>query len=387
MNSRYELFDNSQKCIFERRNLKVKVKKLTNECIINNCSDYLKKMNKLNFFEINNEKNINNAIKLGMNFHFNKNNYNKINRHLKIINNSLIDENNKFEQYYKYFCDTIEKDFSINELEAIKNDQLYYIPNIHIRSNLQLNKKTNLGKDENKKLNILQINKTVYGKFCRRDNNNNQKILKNIKIVKNIIKSGIDKLKNEEKKKIMKKEKIKKLIDEFHTKSKKEVYSLINDKSYKSIFNTIDEESFLRDYNKKRYNSISGKDFQKNNQSMINKTPNNKFINKSFNKKINYFPRISKHSLIKEKKNYIRNKILYPYVKRKKSSIYSLKLSRNFLNHNSSFSLIDSKEDLKKKRYEENLEYEKIVKEFNNLMINRIKANYAKNNALKSKLK
>ena len=86
MNSRNELFDYSKKCIIERRNLKVKVRKLTNECIQNNCADYLRKMNKINLFELNNENSINNAIKLGSNFHFNKENYNSINKNLKKIN-------------------------------------------------------------------------------------------------------------------------------------------------------------------------------------------------------------------------------------------------------------------------------------------------------------
>ena len=132
-----KIFDYSKKCIIERRNLKVKVRKLTNECIQNNCADYLRKMNKINLFEINNENSINNAIKLGSNFHFNKENYNSINKNLKKINSTLIDDTIKLDNDYKYFCDTLKNDFSVNELEAIKSDQLYYIPNINIRSNLK----------------------------------------------------------------------------------------------------------------------------------------------------------------------------------------------------------------------------------------------------------
>ena len=154
------------------------MKKLTNECIQNNCANYLRKMNKLNLFELNNENSIINAIKLGSNFHFNKVNYNKINKDLKKINSSIIDEAIKLDNDYKFFCDTLKNDFSINELEAIKSDQLYYIPNINIRSNLKLNKKTDLQKSDISKTNILQINKTIYDKFCNYDKRENQKVLK-----------------------------------------------------------------------------------------------------------------------------------------------------------------------------------------------------------------
>ena len=41
MNSRNELFDYSEKCIMGRRNLKIKVKKIANECFHNSCEKYL----------------------------------------------------------------------------------------------------------------------------------------------------------------------------------------------------------------------------------------------------------------------------------------------------------------------------------------------------------
>ena len=37
----------------------------------------------------------------------------------------------------------------------------------------------------------------------------------------------------------MKKEKIRKLLEDFHKQSKKEVYSLVRDKSYKKLFNIL----------------------------------------------------------------------------------------------------------------------------------------------------
>ena len=386
MNSRNELFDYSKKCIIERRNLKVKVRKLTNECIQNNCADYLRKMNKINLFELNNENSINNAIKLGRNFHFNKVNYNSINRNLKKINSTLIDDAIKLDNDYKYFCDTLKNDFSVNELEAIKSDQLYYIPNINIRSNLKLNKKTNLEKNEINKTNILQINKTIYDKFCKIDAESNQRVLKNIRKVKSIIKSGINNLKNEEKKKIMKKEKIRKLLEDFHKQSKKEVYSLVRDKSYKKLFNSIDEETFLKEYNKKRYNSIIIKNNENDKKQQINKTQNNLASNDYWNKKINIYPRISS-SLINEKKKLIKKRILNPKNNNTKNRLSALHLTNNFLLDNSSLYINDSKENLMRKRVEDNLQKKKEEKILCNKLINKIKANYAKNNSKKLILK
>ena len=134
MNSRNELFDFSKECISGRRFLKAKVRKLTNEYIQNNCANYLKKENLINIYKLNNQKSINNAIKLGINFHFNKIHYNPINKNLKIINNSLLEDEIKLNNDYKVFCKTLKNDFTINELEAIKSDELYYIPDINIRS-------------------------------------------------------------------------------------------------------------------------------------------------------------------------------------------------------------------------------------------------------------
>ena len=387
MNSRNELFDYSKKCIIERRNLKVKVRKLTNECIQNNCADYLRKMNKINLFELNNENSINNAIKLGSNFHFNKVNYNSINRNLKKINSTLIDDAIKLDNDYKYFCDTLKNDFSVNELEAIKSDQLYYIPNINIRSNLKLNKKTDLQKSDISKTNILQINKTIYDKFCNYDKRENQKVLKNIIKVKKIIKSGINNLKNEEKKKIMKKEKIRKILDDFHKQSKKEVNSLIKDTSYKKLFNSIDEETFHKEYYKKRCNSMILKNNEKEKNKHINKTQNKIISNDSYNKKINIYPRIASHSLIIEKKNLIRNRILNSNIKNSKYRLSSLPLSNNLALDNSSLYINDSKENLMRKRVEENLQKKKEEENLCNKLISKIKANYAKNNSKKLSLK
>ena len=386
MNSRNELFDYSKKCIIERRNLKVKVRKLTNECIQNNCADYLRKMNKINLFELNNENSINNAIKLGSNFHFNKVNYNSINRNLKKINSTLIDDAIKLDNDYKYFCDTLKNDFSVNELEAIKSDQLYYIPNINIRSNLKLNKKTNLEKNEINKTNILQINKTIYDKFCKIDAKSNQRVLKNIRKVKSIIKSGINNLKNEEKKKIMKKEKIRKLLEDFHKQSKKEVYSLVRDKSYKKLFNSIDEETFLKEYNKKRYNSILIQNNENDKKQQINKTQNNIASNDYWNKKINIHPRLSS-SLINMKKKLIKKRILNPKINNTKNRLSALYFTNNLSLDNSSLYINDSKENLMRKRVEQNLQKKKEEEILCNKLINKIKANYAKNNSKKLILK
>ena len=282
----------------------------------------------------------------------------------------------------------MKNDFSINELEAIKSDQLYYIPNINIRSNLKLNKKTDLQKSDISKTNILQINKTIYDKFCNYDKKENQKVLKNIIKVKKIIKSGINNLKNEEKKKIMKKEKIRKILDDFHKQSKKEVNSLIKDTSYKKLFNSIDEEIFLKEYYKKRCNSIILRNSEKEKNIHINKTQNNIISNDSYNKKINIYPRIASHSLIiNEKKNLIRNRILNCKIKNPKYRFSSLPLSNNFALDNSSLYTNDSKENLMRKRVEENLQKKNEEENLCNKLISKIKANYARNNSKKLSLK
>ena len=129
-----DIFSFSKKSILGKRNLKIKVLRLNRECVQNNCEEYLKKMDKLNLFELNNAIFIKNAIRLGNNFHFNKNDYNPINRNIDKINSSLINEDIKLNNDYNHFCKTLKNDFSVSELEAIKNDDLYYIRNINIRN-------------------------------------------------------------------------------------------------------------------------------------------------------------------------------------------------------------------------------------------------------------
>ena len=86
MNNRNEIFSVSKKSIIGRRNLKIKVLRLNKDCVQNNCEEYMKKMDKLNLFELYNEISIKNAIRLGNHFHFNKNDYNPINRNIDKIN-------------------------------------------------------------------------------------------------------------------------------------------------------------------------------------------------------------------------------------------------------------------------------------------------------------
>ena len=277
--------------------MKAKVRKLTNEYIQNNCANYLKKVNQINLYELNNQKSINNAIKLGINFHFNKIHYNPINKNLKRINNSLKEDEIKLNNDYRVFCNTLKNDFSINELEAIKSDELYYIPDINIRSNLNLNRKTNLKKSSINKIDILQINKAIYTKFCRRDEKAYEKGIKNIKKVKQIIKSGINKLKEEEKKKIMKKEKIRKILNKYYNQSKKEIHSLIKDERYKKILNSIGENIQFKNINNNRFNSTFLKKIEKDENMKINRTQNDIIPNIISTKK-SIDPNLRSHSLV-----------------------------------------------------------------------------------------
>ena len=184
----------------------------------------------------------------------------------------------------------------------------------------------------------------------------------------------------------MKKEKIRKLLEDFHKQSKKEVYSLVRDKSYKKLFNSIDEETFLKEYNKKRYNSILIQNNENDKKQQINKTQNNIASNDYWNKKINIHPRLSS-SLINEKKKLIKKKILNPKINNTKNRLSALHLTNNFLLDNSSLYINDSKENLMRKRVEENLQKKKEEEILCNKLINKIKANYAKNNSKKLILK
>ena len=383
MNSRNELFDYSKECIIGRRFLKAKVRKLTNEYIQNNCANYLKKLDKINNYELNNQKSINNAIKLGINFHFNKIHYNPINKNLKRINNSLMEDEIKLNNDYRAFCNTLKNDFSINELEAIKSDELYYIPDINIRSNLNLNRKTNLKKSSINKIDILQINKAIYTKFCRRDEKAYQKGIKNIKKVKQIIKSGINKLKNEKMVKIMKQEKMRRILDNYYKESKKEIHSLIQDKRYKKILNSIGEKIYLKDLNKSKFNSTFLKKIEDN--ESINRTRNDLVSNYKSNKK-SIYQKLCSHSVINDESNLIRKRI---FNRNKEAQTFRgnyFQLSKNSIFNNSSVSLIASKEDLMKKRIEKNLKKKKQEEKFCSKIINKIKANYSKNSHLKLNL-
>ena len=389
MNKRNEIFSLSKKSLLGKRNLKIKVLKLNRECVQNNCEEYLKKMDKLNLFELNNAISIKNAIRLGNNFHFNKNDYNPINRNIDKINSSLINDDIKLNNDYKHFCGTLKNDFSLSELEAIKNDDLYYIRNINIRNNLDLNKKAPLKNNsiDRANLNVFNIDKETYNKFCQRDENTKRKILKRIKSVKNIIKYGINNMKNEERKKLLDKDKINKILNKIRKQSKNEVYSLLNDISYKKILKNISEESFLREYNKNKYNSLIHDDEKgKIKTDRINESQNSIKINSySINNEKSY-PKISKiipYSSIGAKKSLLHNRLFNNSERKIQERISSLKIpKKSFLNKSSSF-INESKDDLIKKRFErieKNLEKMRKEKEFYKNLFKTLKAGYAKSN-------
>ena len=387
MNNRNEIFSFSKKSILGKRNLKIKVLRLNKECVQNNCEEYLKKMDKLNLFELNNAISIKNAIRLGNNFHFNKNEYNPIKRNIDKLNSSLINEDIKLNNDYKHFCKTLKNDFSVSELEAIKNDDLYYIRNINIRNNLDLNKKAPLINNSIDRVNVssvFKIDKKTYNKFCNRDENTKRKILQRIKSVKNIIKYGINNIKNEERKKLLDKDKINQILNKIRKQSKNEVYSLINDISYKKILKNISEESFLREYNKNKYNSmIHDDDIGKIKSDIINESQNSIKINSYNIKNVKSYPKIIPYSSISAKKSLIHNSLFKNSERKNKERISSLKMpKKSFLNKSSSF-INESKEDLLRKRFErigKNLEKMRKEKEFYKNLFKTLKAGYAKSN-------
>ena len=70
--------------------------------------------NSLNY----NQKSINNAIKLGINFHFNKIHYNPINKNLKRINNSLKEDEIKLNNDYRFFEYYLNSKSSFNNFKS-----------------------------------------------------------------------------------------------------------------------------------------------------------------------------------------------------------------------------------------------------------------------------
>ena len=247
-------------------------------------------------------------------------------------------------------------------------------------------------KPSSKKGNLLNIDKKIYNKFCYRDENIKKKILRRIKSVKNIIKNGIENLKIEERKKILEKDKINKILNKLRKESKNEVYSLINDQIYNKLFKSISEESFLREYNKKKYNSCIQEDgigkFQTDriNESQ-NSIKNNSFSINNENHSLK-IPKIIHYSSIEVNKNLIKNRLFSNYNRKITDRISSLKNpKKSFLSKSSSF-INESRDDLLKKRFERieaNLERMKQEKEFYKNLFSKLKAGYKKSTLKKAR--
>ena len=134
------LFDNSQKSFKQRRLLKIKLNKISNKCIQPYCDKYITTMRDLRLDRLNNTNLINNVIKQSLNFHFGNNNSSTLfNNNINQINNTIKNDLSETDLNYKKFCKTLKKELSSNELEAIKSDQIYYLPDEKIRNIIYLN--------------------------------------------------------------------------------------------------------------------------------------------------------------------------------------------------------------------------------------------------------
>ena len=128
------LFENSTKSLKERRLLKIKLKKISNQFIKPNCDKYLLRMRDLEINQLNNTSRINNIIKQSINFHYGRDNNYLVNPNINEINKTIENDLSEFNLNCDRFCKTLKMELSTRELQALKNDEVYYLPNDKIRT-------------------------------------------------------------------------------------------------------------------------------------------------------------------------------------------------------------------------------------------------------------
>jgi len=285
MNEQNFFFEDSKKSFKERRLLKIKLNKISKDCIRKNCDKYLNNMRNLKIDELNNSNTVNNIIKQSLNFHFGDRKTNSLNNYYKNIINEYKALNSnilEFDLNCHQFVNTLKRELTTSELHEIRNDKIYYLPDHKIRNNTNLFRDKPLYmqiNEEEKNINLINNNNN------RKNNSYNHKI-KNMllspgkKILKNVhsshsninseekgirdklkeinseIKRGILDLKEKEKSKKLKKEKSINAFKKMRQQATKEVISLINDQDYQNVLfnkNKYIIEGYA-DYHHKRRN-------------------------------------------------------------------------------------------------------------------------------------
>ena len=387
MNNNY-LFDNSLKSFKERRLLKIKLKKIANKCIKPNCDKYLMKMRDLKIDELNNSNFINNIIKQSINFHFGNYNSNPINNNINQIKKSIKSNLSEFDINCNTLSKTLKKELSLNELQAIKNDKLYYISDQKIRNNINILKEKSLTKrineEENEKNKLYILNdKLKKIKFRNKFNNSFYNIENRIKQINSQIKHGILNIKKEENKNNYIKEKRKNIVNIFKKKATKEINNLLmNDSLFNNkIFNINpkNKKDLIEEYTNYSSNKIKNnfsKNLNKSTQNLEADSGRLRYRNKL--KKIPLF--YSQNSQQKNRGKYYKSKSLDAIEKENENSINNLnkiQLKKNSLKHSylssSNSKYIDTKNEKIKdnKTFDENSEKIALI-----LLTNKIKNIY-----------
>ena len=395
MNNNIPLFDNSFKSFKERRLLKIKIKKLTNKYISSNCDKYLMKMRDLKLDELNNSNYIRNMVKQSINFHFGKINSNSIENNINQISNL-----SEFDLNCNILGNALKKELSINELQAIKNDKIYYILDKKIRNNINILKEKSLTKrineeeNENNKFTFLNDkfeNKIKKIKLRNNFNNNSYNIKNKIKKINSLIKQGISNIKKKEKKNSFIKEKRKNIVNILKKNATKEINNLIKSDSLfnNQLFNIFNinpknNKNLIEEYS---YYNINRKKYLNCSEKIV--LHSNILRNR---KKIKKMPLFSqKNSKEKNIGKYIKSKSLDIREKENlKNSLNKIKLKKNLLSHKylslSNKRIIGSPKEkkIKDSSFDENDEKIALI-----LLTNKIKNIYEKkkiqNDPIKSK--
>ena len=233
-------------------------------------------MRDLKLDELNNSNFINNKIKQSIHFHFGNKNSNSINNNInqiiKTINNNL----SEFDSNCDLFEKSLKKELSINELQAVKNDKLYYISNKKIRNNINILKEKSLTKrineEEKEKIKFTCLNNKLREKIKKKKYKHNNddspyNIENKIKQINSQINHGILNIKKENNKNNFIKEKRKNIVNILKKLATKEINNLLMNNS---LFNRLlfinpkRKTNLIEEYTNYNQNTIKNY-FRKNN--------------------------------------------------------------------------------------------------------------------------
>ena len=277
------LFEDSKESIKIRRLLKVKLKKITNKIIKPYCNKYITKLRYLRNARLNNPYLIEKIINQSIHYPYGQSNTFSFSNTKRSTNLSNFDMN----------CEKLDKALKMEltkpEVQAIRNESLYFFPNYKIRNKIKILKESSLTshiKEENITKNSLPnelIEKSIKYKLIEKTTSDE---IKKLKEINNQIKFGILNLKNEEIKKNLINERNKNIVNILNKQARKEVTSFMNN---------VDNHSIINRKNKKIYlDECTQVNREINNENHENKEKYNKII----------YPKIKKINLMQGNSSY-----------------------------------------------------------------------------------